>query len=582
MKPMTDNQQRRTGGRQTAVLVLLVALAATAFGVWREREIARRGAIIRWQDSSAQLQPILTPLISQHFETLRDQAKSTLRRENYSETSWQDFLIAAEWRSRFPGMVEIGWAEFSESNCVVKFLASQQTPPAHTPGFDLNSDAVIRETLQKSADGGYGIGSRVISLGNGTDAVRVIIGLLPVPKHDARPGRAAENRANLAGFVFFALDQHAYFAAEQRQLKNLPFDLRLLAADEVAPPRSATVRPISTGGASGEWRFVATIKSAPVSADAPQWIVAIGGIALSLLLYLLFATQARLRLEAELANENTLRRDAEILALNRDLEAKIGARTAELNAALAEEKELNRLKSNFISMVTHEIRTPLALILGSSEILSRYLDRLAPEKRTEHLRTIDSAVQRMSELLEDVLLFSKAEAGRMEFNPVAMDLKKFCAQLVDEMASATNRRCPIELSVLEIFELARGDENLLRHVFANLLANAAKYSPPGMTVKFSVSRHGGDAIFTVQDCGLGIPEDDRKRLFTPFYRGKNVATIQGTGLGLVIVKHCVERHGGKIEIESAENLGTTVSVRLPLFSPAHTEFIKRISEDKTE
>jgi signal transduction histidine kinase len=243
---------------------------------------------------------------------------------------------------------------------------------------------------------------------------------------------------------------------------------------------------------------------------------------------------------------------------------------------------LNRLKGNFISMVTHEIRTPLALILGSSEILSRYLDRLAPEKRTEHLRTIDAAVQRMSALLEDVLLFSKAEAGRMEFNPVAMDLKHFCAQLVDETASAMNRRCPIELSLAEISEPARGDENLLRHVFANLLANAAKYSPPGTPVTFSVSRAGGDAIFIVRDRGMGIPEDDRKRLFTPFYRGKNVATIQGTGLGLVIVKHCVERHGGKMEIASAENLGTTVSVRLPLFSPAHTEFIKRISQDKME
>ncbi|HEX9046760.1 MAG TPA: histidine kinase dimerization/phospho-acceptor domain-containing protein, partial [Verrucomicrobiae bacterium] len=97
----------------------------------------------------------------------------------------------------------------------------------------------------------------------------------------------------------------------------------------------------------------------------------------------------------------------------------------ELTAALAEERELNRLKSNFISMVTHEIRTPLSLILGSSEILSRYLDRLTAEKRAQHLQTIDSSVQRMSGLLEDVLLFSKAEAGRMEFNPIEMDLKQF-------------------------------------------------------------------------------------------------------------------------------------------------------------
>ena len=168
----------------------------------------------------------------------------------------------------------------------------------------------------------------------------------------------------------------------------------------------------------------------------------------------------------------------------------------------------------------------------------------------------------------------------MEFRPVEMDLKQFCSTLVDELRSATHRRCPIELAC-QTAETARADEKLLRHILSNLITNAVKYSPLGTVVKFSVARDGGDAIFIVQDRGAGIPEEDRKRLFTPFYRGKNVATIQGTGLGLVIVKHCVERHGGKIEIASAENMGTTVSVRLPLFSPAHTEFVSRLSQDKT-
>ena len=579
---MPEISKPQAKGRWTAFAVLVLALAVTAFGVWRERELARRGAVIRWQDSSAQLQPILSPLLSQRFETLRDQAKSTLRRQNFSDASFDDFLTATEWRSRFPGMMEIGYAEFAGDKITVKFLASRQPSPVHAPGFDLNTDPVIRETAQKSADGGYGMGSREISLGDGTNAVRVILGLLPLPKHDMRPGTAAENRANLAGFVFFALDQHAYFDAAQPQFKNLPVTVRLLTAEEAAPPRTAAQRSFTNSATSGQWRFVATMKVAPASAKAPQWIVAGGGLALSLLLYGLFATQFRLRREAELAQATMLQRDAEIQAFNRDLEAKIAARTAELNVALAEEKELNRLKGNFISMVTHEIRTPLALILGSSEILSRYLDRLAPEKRAEHLKTIDSAVSRMSALLEDVLLFSKAEAGRMEFNPAALDLNNFCTQLVDETASATNRRCPIELHVGDIVEPARADENLLRHVFANLLANAVKYSPPGTPVQFSVTRDVGDAIFTVQDHGMGIPADDRKRLFTPFYRGKNVATIPGTGLGLVIVQHCVARHGGTIKIEGAENSGTTVTVRLPLFSPAHTEFIKRISGETTE
>jgi len=574
---MSESPKPQPASRRTAFVVLAVALAATFFGAWREGELARRGQTIRWQDGFAQLQPIFMPVLFQKFETLHDQAKNALRLSDYSEAGWNDFLASSEWQQRFPGMKEIGYAEFDGEKCVVKFLSTRQSPLVHAPGFVLDSDPIIHEAVQKTADAGYGNPTKEIQLGTN----QVIIGLLSIYKQVMRPGTAAENRANLRGVVFFALDQQEYFQPLQTQLKNLPFDVRLLAPNEPSLVKTATQRPFSNGGVSGLWRFVGTLKTRSVTTNAPQWIVLIGGTALSLLMFSLFSAQSRLRREAEMANEKILVRDAEITALNRDLEAKITARTAELNVALAEEKELNRLKGNFISMVTHEIRTPLALILGSSEILSRYLERLAPEKRTEHLRTIDAAVQRMSELLEDVLLFSKAEAGRMEFNPVELDLKAFCTQLVDELLSATNRRCPIELSA-DIAEPARGDEGLLRHVFSNLVTNAVKYSSPGTPVKFCVSRDGGNAVFIVQDRGMGIPEVDRKRLFTPFYRGKNVATIQGTGLGLVIVKHCVERHGGCIEVDSAENLGTTVSVRLPLFSPAHTEFVKRISQNPTE
>ncbi len=579
MKLMPDLQPATAKARHTAMLVLVIALAATGFGTWREAKLASSEQIIQWQNGISQLRPLLTPLLDGRLATLQDQAVFALRGEKLSAPAWTNFVTAAEWQWRFPGMTEIGYADFDGNAAPVRFVTSAQSPPAHAPGFDLNRDPVIREAVQKTAAAGYGIGSRTVSLNQGTNAERVIIGLLPVLKHSAYPGPPATNRANLQGLIFFALDQQKFFAACQTQLKTLPVELRLLDADEPAPPRTATQRVIGNGGAAGQWRFLLRMKTAPASARLPEWTVLTGGAALSFLLYFLFSAQARLRLQAESAHATIVQRETEITGLNRNLEEKIATRTAELNEALAEEKELNRLKSNFISMVTHEIRTPLGLILSSSEILSRYLDRLPPEKRANHLRTIDSAVERLSSLMEDVLLFSKAEAGRMEFNPADLDLRAFCTQLLDELTSATNRRCPLELHVTPC-PVARADEKLLRHIFANLLTNAVKYSPPGTPVQFSVTSDRGEAVFNVRDQGMGISEEDRKRLFTPFCRGRNVATIQGTGLGLVIVKHCVEQHGGTIAIASSEAGGTTVTVRLPLFSPAHTEFVRRQSRNE--
>lgn len=569
---MSPGPKSQRASRRTAFVVLAVALAATLFATWRERELARRGQFIRWQDGLAQLSPILQEAFTHRFQPLFGQAKSSLRRKNFTSASWNEFLTDSEWQSHFPGMLEIGYAAMEDDRCLVNYVATRTNAPIHPPHFDLDSDPAIRESVQKSASSGFGLSINMKGASQGS----VVFGLLPIAKQDLRSVEIFDNRTNVYGFIFFELDQKQYFNSVRPQLNNAAFDLTLLSPEEPFPSRTETRRTFTVTTTSGEWRLVATMKPGG-SASLSPWIVLVSGTALSLLLYSLFVTQSRLRVDAELANQKTTLRDAEITALNRDLEQKVTTRTAELNDALAAEKELGRLKSNFISMVTHEIRTPLALILGSSEILSRYLDRLDAEERKEHLGTIESSVERMSALVEDVLVFSRAEAGRMEFHPTQIDLKQFCSQLVDELLSATKRRCPIEFVACDMDELARGDENLLRHIVANLVTNAAKYSTAGAPVRLLIRRESGDAIFIIEDRGVGIPKEDQGRLFTPFYRGKNVTPIRGTGLGLVIVKHCVERHGGEINIESAEKMGTTVTVRLPLFSPAHTEFIRKIN-----
>lgn len=238
---------------------------------------------------------------------------------------------------------------------------------------------------------------------------------------------------------------------------------------------------------------------------------------------------------------------------------------AELLKSLAREKELGQLKSNFVSMVSHEFRTPLGVILSSAEILDNYLDQLDPDDRREQLQSIQKNTRRMADLMEEVLLLGMVEAGRLNFQPTRLDFLAFSRRLVEELQSATNNKCPVHIAAPPEAQEAFGDERLLQHVFTNLLSNAVKYSPAGGTVHFDIERDGATAVCRIRDHGLGIPEADLAQLFSAFHRGSNAGQVPGTGLGLTIVKRCVELHRGKIKVESAVGRGTTVTVRLPLF-----------------
>jgi PAS domain S-box-containing protein len=241
---------------------------------------------------------------------------------------------------------------------------------------------------------------------------------------------------------------------------------------------------------------------------------------------------------------------------------------AEMLRTLAREKELGQLRSNFVSMVSHEFRTPLGIIQSSAEILEDYLDRLEPTERKEHLQSIRKNTRRMAELMEEALLIGSFDAGKMEFKAVSLDLGTFVRRLVDEVLSATDRRCPIELSLADVPAEFRADERLLRHIFTNLLTNAVKYSDIGRVVRFGMEFDEGEIVCDIRDQGIGIPEADREWLFNAFHRGHNVGDRPGTGLGLVIVKRCVDLHGGSIKVESKLGEGTAVTVRLPMFRHA--------------
>ena len=264
-------------------------------------------------------------------------------------------------------------------------------------------------------------------------------------------------------------------------------------------------------------------------------------------------------------------RTVELVEANAHLQTEITQRQraqAELGKALNTERELGELKSRFVSMVSHEFRTPLGIIMSSSEILRSYQDRLTAEKRGEHLNDIFQSTRRMGDLIEEVLLLSRVEAGRLGCKPEPLDLGDLCRRLSDETLSATQKRCPIIFKENGSLNGARADEALLRHIFGNLLSNAVKYSPAGKAVELLVERQGTDAVFVVRDRGIGIPDADIKLLFQPFHRARNVGETPGSGLGLVIVQRCVDLHGGSIKLESTGGVGTSVTVRLGLFEKA--------------
>lgn len=260
----------------------------------------------------------------------------------------------------------------------------------------------------------------------------------------------------------------------------------------------------------------------------------------------------------------------EVMAIVRDITER--KRTeAEIQNALQREKELNELKSNFVSMTSHEFRTPLATILSSSELLEHYSHKWTAEKQLSHLVRIQDAVKHMTELLNDVLLIGKAEAGRLEFDPVPLALTEFCQSIVEEIQITTCKHT-VDFQVKGEERAAQLDPKLLRQILNNLLSNAVKYSPDGGTVHFDLTYEGGgedggekaEVVFCVRDEGIGIPKSDQTKMFTSFNRASNVGTISGTGLGLAIVKRSVDLHGGDISLKSDIGEGTTFIVRLPL------------------
>lgn len=270
-----------------------------------------------------------------------------------------------------------------------------------------------------------------------------------------------------------------------------------------------------------------------------------------------FITDITERIEAwkirELAEEKLLR-------LNEELEAKVKDRTIELTHLLEREKELNDLKSRFVSMASHEFRTPLSAISSSIYLVEQYAETGDAEKRQKHILRIRSSVKNLIDILNDFLSLDKLEQGKIELAKEAIQFPEFTHDIIEEVSNLYKRGQGIIYVHTGENELIQ-DKKILKNILLNLLSNAIKYSPEDKDIYFETSITGGKAMFVVQDGGIGIPEDEQKNLFTKFFRATNAVNIQGTGLGLNIVKRYLELLHGTIEFKSNPEEGTTFVVQ---------------------
>ncbi|MDY7020874.1 MAG: HAMP domain-containing sensor histidine kinase [Cyanobacteriota bacterium] len=234
------------------------------------------------------------------------------------------------------------------------------------------------------------------------------------------------------------------------------------------------------------------------------------------------------------------------------------------------EQELSALKARFITTVSHEFRTPLTTISFSAGLLENYSAKISEAKKQTHFQRIKSGIEQMTSLLEDVLIVGKLEFGQCEMNLSSVNLEEIFHSSIEKVQSNTDKH-QITLKVLGSNFEGLFDEILLKQLINNILSNAVKYSPKGGEVHCELLSENQQAILKVKDFGIGIPKLDQERVFSNFYRGTNIDTISGTGLGLSLVKKIVDLHDGEIEIESEENQGTLVQVSLPLIDKLATE-----------
>lgn len=352
----------------------------------------------------------------------------------------------------------------------------------------------------------------------------------------------ADDRGQIVQINEFALKQFLY---EKEELIGQKIEILIPRRYETRHiqhrekfGRDAHSRPMGTGMdlfavKKDNTEFPVEVSLSPYDRDGKKFAIA-------------FVSDISVRKESENA----------LLRLNAELEEKVQERTQSLSDALEKEKDLNELKSRFVSMASHEFRTPLSTILSSAYLVSKYVSGDDQPKRDRHIQRIVSSVNMLTDILNDFLSVGKIEEGKMQVRLSEFNLQEFMDHLGAELQPIFKKDQKVS-HVHTGPEVVFLDQSLLKHIVMNLVSNAIKFSQEDGVIEIKTGvKDNGDVFLTVKDSGIGIPEEDQEHLFERFFRGTNVVNIQGTGLGLHIVSKYVELMNGEIKCNSKAGEGT--------------------------
>lgn len=288
--------------------------------------------------------------------------------------------------------------------------------------------------------------------------------------------------------------------------------------------------------------------------------------------------------ERKRSEEALKRSEEQLLVYAAELEKKVQSRTEDLNTtiialekevlfrkkaeeesqkALDRERELNELKSKFVSIASHEFRTPLTTVMSSAALINQYAELNEADKVSKHVHRIKSSVNHLTSILNDFLSLGKLEEGKINVNKESIDLHEFLKEIREEITPTLKTGQALKLSCEHDGQNVYSDTHVLRNILFNLISNASKYSDVNKLIYITCRAQNSGVHFTIRDEGIGIPEEDKKHMFERFFRASNAGNAQGTGLGLNIVKRYVDLLGGSISFTSEYGNGSSFTIWIP-------------------